>query len=406
VAFATALVLVAHVLATTARAAPTDPTAARTNPAAQIDAFTGDAVEQGVLSGARAARLRDDWRTVRLGDLPREAGLEEALIARSVARGDLTADEGAALAQLAGKRHLADFAPVPQETAPDPTNWVETVMTWLPRLGGGALAIGVLWWIGSALAQRARVTRAIASGVTAGLLWLGAHAFYSAERSAVAAALVIAGCVASYVAAHLTLVERRRPVSVARMGACMAALWGLLACVLTSPPAAYASALAFGVALGVDDDAPAWAHRHDARVRLRGVGAGLVLLAVGFGLRVAHVRGARVLVHPLWVVGVCTMFTGSALGWDWRVLEGGTRYGTMALAAAVVALGVEGGHGVFVAAGGIAFAAAALVTLIEMIPKRVPLSATLVVVGTVMIGVTFLLDANWPVVVRYVSMES
>jgi hypothetical protein len=185
----------------------------------------------------------------------------------------------------------------------------------------------------------------------------------------------------------------------------MTALWGLVACVLASGPAAYLSALAFAATLGVDE-VRLWARRHEARVRLRSTGAGLLLIAVGFALRALHVRGALILVHPLWVVGVCTVFTGSALGWDWRVLEGDARYATMALAVGAIVLGVTGGYGVFVAAGGIALGGTALLTLIEMIPSRVPLSVTLVVLGAVMVGATFLLDANWALVVRYVSAES
>jgi uncharacterized membrane protein len=400
-----ALALVELLGVRAARAAPPDPTVAVTNPAARVDAFAHAAVEQGLVTQARAAHLVDEWSTVRIGDLSKDVGLEEALVARSVAHGDLSATEGEALARLAAARRLSESVPLPQQAAPDATDWVATVVTWLPRVGGSALAIGVLWMIGSALARRGRVARAVASAVTAIALWRGAMALYAAERSAVAAALVIAGCIASGYAASLVLPERRDGAPLRAMGACMAAVWGLVACVLASAPAAYLSALAFATTLGVDQTG-LWTHRHDARVRLRGAGAGLVLVAAGFVLRSIHARSSLILVHPLWVVGLCTVFTGSALGWDWRELDGDARYATTALAAGALVLGVVGGFGVFVAAGGIALAATAFLTLVEIIPRRLPASVTLVLLGAVMVGATFLLDANWALVVRYVSAES
>ena len=134
----------------------------------------------------------------------------------------------------------------------------------------------------------------------------------------------------------------------------------------------------------------------------RSVAVGLGLVALGYGARMLG-PGAHFLVYPCWLVGLAAMFTGSALGWDWRSLDAGARWGTVLLAAATLGWGVAFGQGVFAAAGGVALIVWGLVSLLELVPPEAPKSLTLTLLGASLIGLTLGLESRWSSIVALVS---
>ena len=291
------------------------------------------------------------------------------------------------------ERCVVVAAPLPAQEAPDATDWVSLVVLWLPRLGGVALALGLLLWLGRLLRSAGRAAQAAAAALVALGLWAGASALDGHPTAA--AALVIGGCLASLASAALLR------DGLDEIGAPVTAVWTLVAWLLGSSAAAWLAALAFAVALGADG-LDHW-DRRSSRLQLRATLAGLAMVAAGYGVRLSGVDSLALLVHPLWIVGLGAAFAGSALGWSWRVFDPQPRWRTVALALAATAWGVAAGQGVFAGAGGVAVVVWGLVSLVEAIPRRAPESVKLIAAGAAMLGLSLLVDAHWPLIVFVVT---
>lgn len=322
----------------------------------------------------------------------------EALTTKAEASALITTDEAAQL--------RADLdalgVPPPSEQAPEPMDWVSFVARWIPRVGGLALALGLLLWLGRALRRASERVRAAVSALLAGGLWLGAGAVDGAGHPTTAGALVLAGCLASAVA-----VAMARPGFVHRsdelkfIGGSVTLIWGAVACLLASSAAAFLAAAAFAVTVG-GDELDDW-DLHSVRLRHRALLAGALLVGAAYAVRILAPESVALLVHPMWIVGLGAAFAGTAMGWSWRIFDEQSRWLTFALAGVSTAWGVWAEQGVFAAAGGVALVVWGFACLVEVIPRRVPESVKLMAAGAALLGLTVPIDRHWPRIVEVVS---
>src|SRR5579862_6173735 len=135
-----------------------EPVARVFHPVVRIERLLQTAREQSLLDDRLAATLRADWGTVRLDQLG-AGGLEESLIQRSEAQKILQPAQAAALVRLAASQRLADLG---QGAGSAGQPWsvldlVNSIMTWLPRLGGLLFGSGLLWMVVRFLVRAPRV---------------------------------------------------------------------------------------------------------------------------------------------------------------------------------------------------------------------------------------------------------
>ena len=381
---------------------------ADSHPVARLDGLLQQAVKETLVEPEHARLARASWGTVRLDELRAEDGFEEALVARSLSRGDVTSKEAAALSALAVRRRTAIFAPMPTGDGADRSIGVETIVTWLPRVGGLVLALGLLALIERMLSSASKLVRCAFGAVLSAALWVGAHFLDASGHAAGSGALVLGGCLCSGATLEFGWPwKSTRWNHAAWTAGVLGLIWAPLACVLGSNVAAYLAVLALGSALGIEalyaDQLLGFRGFRSPASRRRWLLVGLSFVALGhLGLH-AGFSAIQVLVRPLWVTGLSALFLGASLPWSWGRVISEPRASTFLLGAASLAWGIHAGQGIFVAAGGGALVVWGLVTLYELFPRKTPAFVLLLTEGSAMVGVTIALERHWPSIATLLS---
>jgi hypothetical protein len=127
---------------------------------------------------------------------------------------------------------------------------------------------------------------------------------------------------------------------------------------------------------------------------------GLAVIALGYAVWRTGFPSPT-LIHPLWLVGVCALLTGSAGRWDWGVFESRDRWTTLVLSVATTLWGVTTHQGLFTGAGGtatIVWGLAVSVELCKPLFARKLWQLVALLVGAMLLGLTWGIEANWALV--------
>jgi len=377
------------------------------SPLARIERVLNLGVERSIVSTATAASLRESWKRTPLGELSFEVPLEEGLVRVSARRKELSAQQAKALEQVLRDRKAADSCPDKPAgmDTPEPLSWVTDLVTKIVAAAGLALAVGLLWWIGSLLVKAPRPVQAAAAWTVTVAMWTGASLLLGRGEPTSASGLSIGGSAGSVGALLLTLDlffksgGSGRPVA-----ATISALWFVVTLLVPLPAQALLCAGALGIALGLETMVQFGQNFSPTR---HSVLVGMGLIAMGYACVLTGFESLRIFIRPFWWVGLAGIFGGFGFEWwSWLPERSGSRFTILLASVLCLAWGLVAPEGTFVGAGACWLIAWFYAQSLRTLWRSLSQAWILILFGSITLAMARLIETHWPIVVRVLQSSA